>query len=73
MTARAPLQAGSQCSRILARLVSHGSVTTLYAIHRMKILRPAARIETLRKRLHRIDTVMIGSGAKTAKYVLRGR
>jgi DNA-binding IclR family transcriptional regulator len=55
MTARAPLKAGSQCSRILAQLARGGSVTSLEAFRRWNVTSLHRRLEELRERGHAID------------------
>ena len=66
----------TQCNAILNHLKTFGAITTLEAIEKYHILRPAARVSDLRQRGIDIRTINMehvnsyGEHTRYAKYVL---
>ncbi len=66
-----PLQARSQCERILAHLVKGKPLTTLQAVNKFGCLRASERIRELEKRGHQISHERVKVGSKiVARYRL---
>jgi len=69
----------TQCQRVLAAIRELGSVSTFEASRFLDIYHPPARVLTLRRNGHRIETVWCdeqtenGEWHRVARYVLRGR
>lgn len=69
----------SQCNKILQHFEERGSITSLEAVERYKILRCAARISDLRKKGFLIRTEMIyekkpdGETCKYGRYWLESK
>jgi len=68
----------TQCSRILAYMEKHGSVTQLEALTELGVMRLASRISNLRKSGYEIDcewvevTNRFGEKCRVKKYSLGG-
>lgn len=68
----------TQCRKLLRYMEEFGPITTLQAITQLNIIRPASRINDLRKAGYSIDTEIVwkehqdGSKTHYAKYTLMG-
>jgi Helix-turn-helix domain len=65
------LQRGSQNERILAHLVGGSPITTLVAFQRYRVCRLSERIRELKRRGHKIRTIMVcmkGTDRRMAEY-----
>ena len=76
LTTRQENSSASQKTRVLARLMSKGSLTTLAARHELDVLHPAGRIKELREQGHailtfwRTETTNQGRPHRVAEYFL---
>lgn len=72
-TSRKPLQAGSQCSRLLAHMVRGGTVTSYEAFRRFRVTCLQRRLAELRERGHKVDEgtyFTTRDGARVKRYRL---
>jgi hypothetical protein len=65
VTARAPLQAGSQCDKLLAHLSRGYRITDMQALRKWGVRRLAARIYDLRRRQHQIIGALVHRNGKS--------
>lgn len=69
----------SQCSQLLAYMKNAGAITTMEAIRKLNIVRPASRIKDLKDLGYDIQTEIVwekkrdGSTIHYAKYSLGGQ
>ena len=71
-----PLQPRSQNERLLAFLTAGKPITTLVAFQRFRVCRLSERIRELKRRGHKIRTIMVcmkGSDRRMAEYRLAKR